>query len=54
MTSAPHRLSQYFDNNVWIEFCKVCSAEGDKLTKPCPGEYVENKKPPHSNVDKRS
>ena len=49
-----HSLSQYNDSGVWVVFCKKCSAEGDQLTKPCPGKYVETKKPPHGNVDRQS
>ncbi len=49
-----HNLSQYNDCGVWIVFCTKCSAEGEKLQKPCPGGYVEKKKPSHENVDRQS
>jgi len=45
-----HRLSQYNDSGVWVLFCTKCSAEGDGLTKPCPGKYVE--KSVNKNIDK--
>jgi len=47
-----HKLSQYNDAGVWIVFCTRCSAEGDALTVPCPGKYVEQKKPPHKSVER--
>lgn len=53
MTSHPHRPSQYQDGLVWVAFCKVCGAEGMDLSVPCPGQYVEKKKPAAPSVDKR-
>lgn len=34
-----HRMNAYHDGTVWVAYCQVCSAEGDKLNDPCPGEY---------------
>ena len=41
--SRAHKLSQYRDGDVWVVFCSICSAEGDKLTASCPGGYIEKK-----------
>lgn len=39
MSAHPHRLSQYeSEYRVWVEFCKVCGAEGIALSSPCPGD----------------
>ncbi len=43
-----HNLSQYQDSGVWIVFCKKCSGEGEALTKPCPGKYIDK------SVDKKN
>lgn len=37
-----HVIDYYMDGHVAIAFCKVCSAEGDKLFDDCPQKY-ENK-----------
>jgi hypothetical protein len=34
-----HKLSQYHDGYLWVPFCSICSAEGDKLTISCSGGY---------------
>lgn len=31
-----HELDHYFDGRVSVAYCKVCSAEGDKLLEDCP------------------
>lgn len=51
MKHPPHRMSQYADGNVWVEFCTVCSAEGKQLSSPCPGEYVEINNPSNFLID---
>lgn len=37
-----HVIDYYLDGYCMIAFCKVCSAESDKLLEDCPGLY-ENK-----------
>jgi hypothetical protein len=32
-----HTVDYYMDNYVPIEFCKICSAEGDRLLEECQG-----------------
>ncbi len=32
-----HKLGQYMDGRIPIAYCKVCSAEGDKLFDECSG-----------------
>lgn len=34
-----HVIDYYMDNHIMIAFCKVCSAEGDKLLEECPGKF---------------
>lgn len=36
-----HTIDYYLDNHVAVAFCKVCSAEGEKLFEPCP-QKIEN------------
>lgn len=33
-----HVIGHYLDDRVQVAFCKVCSAEGDKLLEDCPQE----------------
>lgn len=33
-----HVIGHYLDGRVQVAFCKVCSAEGDKLLEDCPQE----------------
>lgn len=43
-----HAIDYYMDGHSMIAFCKVCSAEGDKLIDDCPGKYenkLDDKKP---------
>lgn len=44
-----HKLSFYVDNHVRVEFCKVCSAEGELLKSECPGNV-----PPVDNKDQEN
>lgn len=37
-----HVVDYYMEGHSMVAFCKVCSAEGDKLIDACPGKY-ENK-----------
>lgn len=32
-----HTIDYYMDGHIAIPFCKVCSAEGDKLLEDCQG-----------------
>jgi len=41
-----HKLGTYRDGLVLVEYCSVCSAEGDKLLEDCPGNFP--------NLDKKS
>ena len=34
-----HVIDFYMDGHVAVSFCKVCSAEGDKLFEECGGAY---------------
>jgi hypothetical protein len=34
-----HKLGNYRDGFKVIEYCVVCSAEGDKLAEDCPGNF---------------
>lgn len=45
-----HKTTSYPDGFKQVVYCRVCSAEGDDLLKPCPGKYVgkdakDDKKP---------
>ena len=31
-----HDISHYLDGRVQVAYCKVCSAEGEKLLEDCP------------------
>jgi hypothetical protein len=50
MTENRHTIDYYFDNKIRVDFCKLCSAEGDKLLENCPQniepakKYVDEKK----------
>ena len=37
MTAKHHTIDYYMDGHAAISFCKVCSAEGDKLFEECVG-----------------
>jgi hypothetical protein len=37
MTQKRHVIDYYLDSHVTIAFCKVCSAEGEKLIDDCEG-----------------
>ena len=39
-----HVIDFYMDGYVPISFCKVCSAEGDKLFEDCPGKITDKNK----------
>lgn len=39
MTRRLHVIDYYMDGYHPVSFCKVCSAEGDKLFDECPGKY---------------
>lgn len=39
MTHRLHVIDYYMDGYQPVSFCKVCSAEGDKLFEECPGKY---------------
>jgi hypothetical protein len=41
VTKKLHVIDYYIDNRVMIAFCKVCSAEGQKLLEDCP-QKIEN------------
>lgn len=43
-----HKTSFYMDDHVRVEFCTVCSAEGELLKSECPGQVppVDNKNQP--------
>jgi hypothetical protein len=45
-----HKMSQYYDGSLWIEFCKVCGSEGADLHIPCCGKFVVDKKPPVKSI----
>jgi hypothetical protein len=36
-----HKLGKYRDGFKLIEYCKVCSAEGDTLQELCPGNFPD-------------
>lgn len=36
-----HVIDYYIDNHVAVAFCKICSAEGQKLLEDCHGK-IEN------------
>jgi len=36
-----HVLDFYMDGYQAVSFCKVCSAEGDRLFEDCPGKINE-------------
>jgi hypothetical protein len=35
----PHVTDFYMDGHVTVPFCKICSAEGDRLLDECQGPY---------------
>lgn len=35
-----HAIGYYLDNHVSIAYCKVCSAEGEKLLEDCPQKVI--------------
>lgn len=35
MTKKRHVIDYYLDNHVAVAFCKICSAEGEKLFEDC-------------------
>lgn len=37
-----HDVAYYQDGHVQVAFCKVCSAEGDKLLEDCPQKISQN------------
>ena len=39
-----HVIDYYMDGHCMIAFCKVCSAEGDKLIEDCPQQVPDPKK----------
>lgn len=45
-----HVLGSYLDGHVTVVFCKVCSAEGEKLLIDCPGKIIDNDK---NNLDEK-
>ena len=36
-----HKLGTYRDGYKSVEYCKVCSAEGEKLAELCPGNFPD-------------
>jgi hypothetical protein len=40
-----HVIDYYMDGHGMIAFCKVCSAEGDRLMEECPGKFLDPVKP---------
>lgn len=36
-----HKLGHYKDGFVLVEYCRVCSAEGEKLREDCPGNFPD-------------
>lgn len=40
-----HVIDYYMDGHSMVSFCKVCSAEGDKLLEECPGKFPDSVKP---------
>lgn len=45
-----HKLGTYRDGYKAIEYCRVCSAEGEKLLELCPGNFPINDKKPLDDV----
>lgn len=43
-----HQLRKYRDGLVLVEYCRVCSAEGNDLLEPCPGNFP---KPVEKSID---
>lgn len=41
MTQKRHVIDYYLDGHVTVAFCKVCSAEGEKLLEGC-SQKIEN------------
>lgn len=41
-----HVIDYYLDGHVTVAFCKVCSAEGNKLFDDCPQKIVDDKEQP--------
>ena len=41
-----HKLGSYRDGFKVIEYCVVCSAEGEKLIEDCPGNFPDFHKNP--------
>ena len=39
-----HKLGKYKDGFSVIEYCRVCSAEGDQLLEGCPGNFPDTVK----------
>ena len=40
-----HKFGQYRDGHKVIDYCSVCSAEGDVLLADCPGNFPNPVKP---------
>jgi hypothetical protein len=47
-----HKLSSYLEDRKQILFCRVCSAEGDLLSEPCPGQFIKRPSVQMNGVDK--
>lgn len=37
-----HNIAHYLDDRRWIPYCKICSAEGEKLLEGCPQHPTVN------------
>lgn len=38
----PHDLGYYQDGRVSVAYCKLCSAEGEKLLEDCPQKFISD------------
>lgn len=52
-----HKLGKYRDGMALIEYCRVCSAEGNELLEDCPGNFrniaeksIDDKKQPDNDL----
>lgn len=36
-----HKLGKYKDGYKVVEYCRVCSAEGEQLLEGCPGNFPD-------------
>lgn len=46
-----HVIAYYLDGRVQVAYCRVCSAEGDKLLENCP-QKIENTLDEKKQADK--